>query len=143
VKKLVKVALDSNFLMLPTVKRINLISELDRLINFNYKLITPSCVVDELKRLVDHGKPLERRRARFALKLLEELGVEVEGEPSFKAVDEALLQGALHHGWLVATNDSELRRKLRDRGVPVIYLRGGKKLVMEGEVDWSSYDEKL
>ena len=133
-KRSIEVALDSNFLMLPMVKRINLLSELDRLLSAKYRLIVPRCVVDELERLASHGKPLERRRARFALKLLEEWRAEVVEVPCSAGVDEALARGAMSQGWIVATNDAELRSKLREQGTPVVYLRGGKKLALEGEV---------
>lgn len=142
VKHAVKVVLDSNFLMLPMVRRINLASELDRLLTVNYELIVPRCVVEELNALANRGSPIERRRARFALKLLSELKAEVVDIPCGAGVDNAILQGASTRGWVVATNDAELRSKLRGRGVPVIYLRGGKKLVLEGQLDWAQLEAR-
>lgn len=132
--RVVEVALDSNFLMLPMVKRINLSSELNRLLSLSYRLVVPRCVVEELSALATSGAPAERRRARFALELLGELGAEVVEAPGGRTVDDAIALGASAHGWVVATNDSKLRSRLRKLGVPVIYLRGGKKLVLEGEL---------
>ncbi|MCX8204119.1 MAG: nucleotide-binding protein [Candidatus Nezhaarchaeota archaeon] len=133
-KYVVEVALDSNFLMLPMVGRINLTSELDRLLTVSYRLVVPRCVVEELNRLASQGTPLEKRRARFALRLLDGLRAEVVEVPRGASVDETIAQGALSHGWVVATNDAKLRLKLRSCGVPVIYLRGGKRLILEGKL---------
>ncbi|MEM4699463.1 MAG: hypothetical protein QXT74_00755 [Candidatus Nezhaarchaeales archaeon] len=136
-RRTVKVALDSNFLILPMVRRINLASELNRLLAVNYELIVPRCVVEELSSLADRGSPAERRRARFALRLIDELKAEVVDTPRGAGVDDAILQGASACGWVVATNDAKLRSRLKERGVPVIYLRGGKRLVLEGRLDWA------
>jgi rRNA-processing protein FCF1 len=57
--------------------------------------------------------------------LEEELGA---GE----TVDDFLLRSAADKGWLVATNDSDLRRRLRRVGVPVIYLRQRAYLEIDG-----------
>jgi rRNA-processing protein FCF1 len=131
----VEVAVDANFLMLPMVKRINLVSELDRLLTVRYRLVVPRCVVEELERLEAQGRLLERRRARFALSFIKGLGMEVVDSPPSRGVDEALAQGALSHRWVVATNDRGLKSKLRRLGVPVICLRGGKKLALEGDLE--------
>lgn len=40
-----------------------------------------------------------------------------------ESVDDALLRYALENNAIVATSDRELRRKLREHGVPEIYLR--------------------
>ncbi|MCK4484004.1 MAG: hypothetical protein KAU89_04220, partial [Candidatus Thorarchaeota archaeon] len=34
----------------------------------------------------------------------------------------------------LATNDKELRMKARERGIPVLLLRGKKRVVLEGSV---------
>ena len=133
-KRVVEVVVDSNFLMLPMVRRINLRDELDRLLNVNYRLVAPRAVIEELNRLTSQGRPIEKRRARFALNLMRTWGVEVVESPSCVRVDDAILECALKRGCVVATNDVELKSRLRKLGVPVVYLRGGKRLALEGEL---------
>jgi len=129
------VLLDSNFLMLPSVKRINVLSELDRVLGRSYKLLTINHVVEELERLASLGRPSERRRAKLALMLMKEWNVEVVGVPLQAKVDDAIAEASSKRGWVVATNDRELRRRLKELGVPTVYLRGGKRLTLEGEVE--------
>ena len=126
--------MDSNFLMLPMVRRINLRDELDRLLNVNYRLVAPRAVVEELEGLASRGRPIEKRRARFALNLMHSWGVEVVESPRCVKVDDAILECALKRGCVVATNDAELKSRLRRLGVAVVYLRGGKRLALEGEL---------
>ncbi len=51
-----------------------------------------------------------------------------------ESVDDVILRVASENKLPVATNDSELRKKLRERGIPVIYLREKSKLEVEGAV---------
>lgn len=129
----VEILLDSSFLMLPSVKRINLASELDRLVSSAYRLVTLTNVVRELEKLASQGSPGERRRARLALELMRTLGVEVVDLGIEGGADRAIVEASRARRWIVATMDRELRAKLRELGVPTIYLRGEKRLEMEGE----------
>jgi len=133
-KPKVEVLLDSSFLMLPSVKRINLLSELDRVLNRGYKLVTLPNVVRELEKLASQGDPGVRRRAKLALELLRGLNVEVLDIKIEGGTDKAIVESSKGRRWVVATVDRELRAKLRRMGVPTIYLRGEKRLELEGEV---------
>ena len=51
--------------------------------------------------------------------------------PTEASGDASIIELAEKTGAFVLTNDRELRNKLRDRGVPLIYLRSGNHLVAE------------
>ena len=79
-----------------------------------------------------HGKRFMEFSA--ALKLAEKCEVlEVKKEASEK-YDEVILRVASQLRLPVATNDAELRRRLRKLGLPIIYLREKSKLVVEGYI---------
>lgn len=128
------ILLDSSFLTLPFVKKMNLQNELDRVLGRGYKLVTISPVLRELQGLALSNRPSQRRKAVLALKLIERLGVEVLEVPLEAKVDNSIVKVATAKKWLVATNDRELRRKLREEGIPTVYLRARKHLAIDEEV---------
>jgi len=131
-----KVLVDSNFLFLPVSRGINIFSEVERLLNSKAEFIVLTPVFDEIKRLTLKTKKLKlRKNAIFALNLAEKL-TRMDFESYGRTVDDCLVEAALKYGFIVATGDMKLRKKLRSLGVPVIYPRkSGKYLVLEGYVD--------
>lgn len=116
--------------MLPGLWGIDISSELDRVLERKYKMVTPSPVVRELKRLSKSGTPAERSAARLGLTpLMYGEVVKVKGP-----ADAAILRLAGKGNCAVGTIDATLRRKLRQRGVPVIYLRQKSHLAVDGRI---------
>lgn len=77
-------------------------------------------VVEELSSMTRSESEKRSRIARVALELAEALEL-VDGEGEI--ADEAILSLAAGGGYVVATTDGDLRRELRDEGVPVIGIR--------------------
>src|SRR3972149_11584127 len=80
--------LDSNALFVPLQFKIDVVSELERLLNRSFELIQLSPVKRELETLAEKGAPMMRKNARYALRLAEKCKyVEVEGSASTHADD--------------------------------------------------------
>ncbi|NOZ76808.1 MAG: twitching motility protein PilT, partial [Euryarchaeota archaeon] len=88
------------------------------------ELATLSGVRDELEALA-----ASNRHARAALGLLDRVNVVHREGPA----DEALLALASRDD-IVCTNDKVLKEKIRRRGAPVIYLRQGRRLAVDGYI---------
>jgi rRNA-processing protein FCF1 len=125
-----QVIADTSFLMIPGLFGVDVVVELDRLLEKNYNLIIPTPVVDELKELVSRGRPKERSAARLGLSLTAR-GKKVETEGP---ADDAIVNLAKEN-FVVATTDSALRREVRRRRVPVIYLREKSHLAVDGRIE--------
>jgi rRNA-processing protein FCF1 len=126
-----RVALDSNFLLLPLNLRLDIFIEIERLLQGKVQFIVIKPVRNELGRLSQRGSELGRR-ASFALKLMERcLEIDVKLNRSEK-VDEALIRFAQDNKVIVATSDMVLKKRLRDINVPVIYVRDLSRLEIEG-----------
>lgn len=125
-----RIILDANFLMVPESHGVDIFSELDRIIDKKYELFVPEVVIGELKNLKETGNTSEKRSANVAL----ELASELEKVPSDKPADEEILDLAEGGGSAVATNDSDLKRRLREKGIPVIYLRQRSHLSTDGKL---------
>jgi hypothetical protein len=106
----------------------------------SFELTAPRQVVEELERLASgHPKPKVRRAARRALWMMGRLGVAVEDVEAGNADDaiESLARRLKGEGLrvVVATNDRELRRRLRSLGIPSLYYReSAGRLELEWEI---------
>lgn len=116
--------------MIPGMFGVDILSELERLLECRYELLVPEPVVQELKRISEHGKPKERVAARLGLQLVERGSViEVKG-----GADESILRLAAQRKCAVGTTDATLRKELRRRGVSVIYLCQKSHLAKDGQL---------
>ena len=133
-KKTLKVILDSNALFVPLQFRIDIFSELKRLLNRNFELILLSPVKRELKALAEKGSPKMRKNACYALKLAERCKYLEVDDLASALTDDIIVRIAKEWSSPVFTNDRQLRKKLRDISVPVIYVRQKSHLEINGMI---------
>ena len=124
------VILDTNFLLIPEVHGVDILSELERILNLKYELVIPEVVIGELRHIKKDGEPSEKKAASIALDLFDDVKI-VESE---KPADEEILRLASEMDSVVGTNDKNLKKQLRNRGIPVIYLRQKSHLCVDGIV---------
>jgi hypothetical protein len=124
----VKVIADTSFLMIPGMFGVDILSETERVLEDKPELVVPTPVLGELKRLSVEGKPRERAAANVGIKIAES-GERVRVDPP---ADRAILTLAVGMKCHVGTTDATLRKELRHRGIPVIYLRGKSHLAIDG-----------
>jgi rRNA-processing protein FCF1 len=86
----------------------------------------------ELEALSSKDSPKIRRQAIFALKISEKCKYVPVKEDEKITIDDAIIKVAKAWNCPVFTNDSQLRKRLRDISVPVIYLRQKSRLVIDG-----------
>jgi len=129
------VILDSNFLFVPLRFGVDIFGEVERLLGPLVVCLVPAAALTELGLLRDGASPSLLREIDFALELAGRCrvleGDRLEGE----SVDDLILRLAVGGGYLVATNDGGLRRRLRGVGVPVVFLRQRALLEVEGYVE--------
>lgn len=113
------VILDTNILMASEEFSFNIFSELNRLLDFQYKLITLKPVVEELKK-ISKNKGKKGVAAKVGLKLLKDVKII---DVNSKNADKVILKFAKENDALVCTNDKELKNKLKEKGINIIYLR--------------------
>ncbi len=119
--------LDSSLLIAMAEKR-NL--SLDRVFEdvlCDFKLATTASVVEELREMAS-GKGSRALKARVALTIAGKLKI---FDSISKDADTDVIEVAAKLGGVVATCDLELRRKAMRKRVPTLYLRGGKRLMID------------
>ena len=133
-KGTVKVILDSNALFVPLQFKIDIFDGLERLLERKFELIVLSPVKRELEALVKRGSPKMRKNASYALKFAEKCTyVEVDA-PASALTDDVIVKVAGEWKAAVFTNDRQLKKRLRDISVPVIYVRQKSRLEIDGMI---------
>ena len=133
-KDSLKVILDSNALFVPLKFKIDIFEELKRLLNRNLEFILLSPVKRELEMLATKDFPKIRSEALFALKLAEKCKYVPLEDDQKLTTDDAIVKVAENWNSPVFTNDRQLKLRLRDISVPVIYVRQKSRLDIDGMI---------
>ena len=126
-----EVVIDTNFFMVPFQFIVDIIDELEKVLP-SYKLTTPIFVINELKGLKRNNKGKIRLNADLALKLANSSNIEIKdiSLENNETVDDALLRVSE----VLATNDIELKKRARKKGITVAYLRQKKYIAIDGKI---------
>lgn len=126
-----EVVIDTNFFMVPFQFNVDIIDELEKALP-SYKLTTPIFVINELKGLKRNNKGKIRLNADLALKLANSSNIEIKdiSLENNETVDDALLRVSE----VLATNDIELKKRARKKGITVAYLRQKKYIAIGGKI---------
>jgi len=124
------VILDTNFLMVPFQFRVDILSEIARICDFSHKVAVLDRSVEELGKIMREQKGRHRAAAGFALQFLKKKGLKIIRTHSQKSADDLLAEHA-EKGAIIATQDAELKRRVRQKGGRIIFLRGKKFLKLE------------
>ncbi len=132
----IRVVVDTNFLTVPSQFGLDVFVETERLLERSVEFL----VLESVKREVDHkiarSGPGEARHFRVAKHLMRERCtiVPVPADLVRWPVDDQLIEFAHRNGAVLATNDRHLRKRAREIGVPVLLLRGRRRLWLEGDM---------
>ena len=126
-----EVVIDTNFFMVPFQFNVDIITELEKELP-SYKLTTPSFVINELKGLKNNNKGKIRLNANLALKLANSSKVEIKDISLLEneTVDDALLRVSE----VLATNDIELKKRAKAKGITIVYLRQKNYITVDGKI---------
>ena len=133
-KEKTKVILDSNAFFVPLQFKIDIFEELKKLLSTNFEAILLSPIRQELEKLAEKGSPQMRKKASYALKLSEKCTYVQLNDDYACSPDEAILKVAKEWKSPVFTNDRNLRKRLRNINVPVIYVRQKSRLEIDGRL---------
>lgn len=117
--------IDTNILLYIFLNKADVISQL-RDYGVNRFLITES-VLKELQKLEVSLKGREKRAVKLARRLIEDFEVvktESEG-------DSSIIEAAETNGCVMITNDKMLRKRAKEKKIPVGFLKEGGRLFIE------------
>jgi len=121
------VILDTNFIISSLRFGISL-DGLEDLLPMRHQVLIPDNVRRELENLELSGKDERIRRMAISIsRNYDTIGLE-------GVVDDSIVEFTKANRAVVATNDKELRRRLRENGVTVIYIRNRRYYAIDGNI---------
>lgn len=138
-----KVILDTNMLLVPGQFKVDIFTELDRIMDEPYEIVVLEGTIEELQKIGETASGADKQAAKLAHLLLEhqqkrDFAASTTSQckalkiiPGSKTayVDDAILEIA-EDDCFVATNDGELKHRLLEKGVRVIYLKQQQHLAI-------------
>ncbi|MDI9645080.1 MAG: ribonuclease VapC [Archaeoglobales archaeon] len=118
--------IDTNVFIYASINGVDILEQL-RDMGF-VRILIPSSVLEELKKLAENLKGAEKRAAIFAIKTIDEKKLEVVD--SKKSGDEALIEVAEKEKAVIITNDKELKKTAINKKIPIGTLREGSRVVI-------------
>lgn len=121
-----KIVLDTNILIYAAKAKVDLFRQLREYYG-GAEIVIPNLIKQELEKLAENAKKgADKKAAKFALRLLE-FGkikeIKLEGD-----TDSEILKWAKKNKAVVATNDFQFRKALKEGGVLSIHLKQNKFL---------------
>ncbi|WP_297074052.1 PIN domain-containing protein [Thermococcus sp.] len=127
---------DTNFLLVPGQFGVDIISELNRVLDVRFRIVIPNVVLDELSVIERKTRGKDLLAVRMAKKLAERFETIEISRFGEKPIDDQIYDFAVsNERVIVCTNDKGLKKRLRERGIPVVYLRSKKILELEGMLE--------
>ncbi len=119
------VIFDTNFLFVPFEFRIDVITEIKNIISSKISFFIYEGTLDELKT-IESKKNKNKRFLPLIIKFLKLYNFKII-KSDIKYIDKQIIEG-LNKYAIIATNDSELRKKIWENKCKVIYMRNKKYL---------------
>ncbi|MEM2102742.1 MAG: hypothetical protein QXM22_04440 [Candidatus Bathyarchaeia archaeon] len=129
-----KIIIDTNFLFVPSMFRLDIFEEMSNLFDQRVEPIILSPTYNELKKLVESESPKMRKNALLGLELAKRCKIIEVDRKETESNDDLIFRMAIEWKCPVATNDRELRVRLRKAGVAVVFLRQKSRLAVEGGI---------
>lgn len=114
-----RIFLDTNFILNTVTWKIDLFGELQRICDFNYDVVVLSNVREELNKYKALGGK-KKETANVAMLVLDKNGAKAMKATGF--VDDSLVKIATKDD-VVATQDQDLKRRLKAKNVSTISIR--------------------
>ena len=125
-EKFNKVVLDTNMLMAIGELKIDVFEEIEKVLG-KTGFFVPTEVLDEMEKLKKENKT-KKKNIEIAEKLIEKKCMILKGEN--QNADEKMKELA-EQGFIIATNDKELRRAIKKKGFKTAFVRQKKVIVIE------------
>jgi rRNA-processing protein FCF1 len=131
VRKRPTVLFDTNFLLIPSRFGVDIFEESERALNLKPDFVVIKGVLDEIQLLKEEAQPSFRKQLELAEKLAERCTIIDYEWREDEEVDDTIVRVSMSNGYIVGTTDAELRKRLHDQGVKVLFLRQKSFIMLE------------
>ena len=116
-------------MLIPYQFKVDIFTQINKIATFKYGLFILDKTLEELKKIVSEQKGKDKDAAKIALKLIALKNIEVIKTKSNEKTDDIILELSSKEDFIVATQDKELKAKLKQKNVPLMVLRQKKKIL--------------
>ena len=127
-----KIILDTNFLLAGFQFKLDVIEKMRQALSFGYELFVLDKAKEEIGWIQKKQKSKHREAAKWALKIIEKNKLTELPTRENVLVDDLLVEYA-KKGYIVATQDMELKRTLRKEHCTILTIRQKKYVMIENE----------
>jgi rRNA-processing protein FCF1 len=117
------IILDTNFLLIPAQFKVDIFTEIDKLFQEPYELCIVDSTIDELDKIQGTASGKDKAAAALALQLIEKKQVKHLKTEKHLNTDKLIVELAKSPDYVVATQDKDLKRILKENNVQLIVLR--------------------
>ncbi len=122
------IILDTNFLMIPMQFKVDIFTEIERIMKEPYELCIVDKTIDELNKLKKTESGKDKLAASVALKLIEVKKIKHLKTEKNLNTDNLITELAKSPDFIVGTQDKALKRILEQNNVQLLVLRQKKYL---------------
>jgi hypothetical protein len=134
-RELPKILFDSSIIIGIFENKIDVISEIERVMSTRFNPIVLSGTLSEIRDVLRRSKGGKRRKIlALALQIAEKFNKLDYFPVDTEDMDETLVRAAKDLKAVVATNDHELRKRLISAGMPVLFIRQKSHIELEGDL---------
>ena len=125
-----KIILDTNFLLIPGIFCVDIFSEIKRVCDFKYELCVIDRTINELEHIVISSKGKYKKAASLSLELIKKNRVKIIKTEKNMSVDDSIVLLS-NKNCIVATQDKDLKRRLKKVRIPIITMRQKRYVILE------------
>lgn len=122
-----KIILDTNFLLIPAQLKVDIFSEIERIIHEKYQLCVLASTFRELDVIAEKGRQKEKAQVNLTKALIKTQNIKIVSGDQEKGVDDQLVDLS-KEGYTVATQDIALRKRIKHN---MIIMRQKKYLIIK------------
>jgi hypothetical protein len=124
------IVLDTNFIVTAYKVKIDIFTEFKRVLDFKYQFYIIDKTMDELETLINKGSLTDKIGAIIGKQYLKRKNIKIIKTAKDNYVDELIL--ALNpNTFIIATQDKELKKKLKNKKFKILTIRQKKHIVLE------------
>ncbi len=135
-----QIILDTNFLLIPFTLKVDILTEIDKIIDEPYKLTILDRSIDELQKIAEEQSGKHKQAAKMALLLIKKKNINILKTKqkslympinSKESVVDDIILKISDKNTIVATQDLPLRKRLSEKRVKTIILRSKKQVELK------------
>ena len=134
-----KILLDTNFLLIPAAFNVDIFSEFNRIFPINTLFILDKSL-KELEGIILNQKGKYKQQAKIGLQMVKNYSITTiktekhintyKSTSKILSVDDLIVNFAIKENYIVATQDKEIKAKLKKHNKKAIILRQKKYLII-------------